>query len=117
MSDKTHNDFKALARNISFRDRSQDIVTLKLSNKHPVGSVITFNPERNLNINITDLFLFNKNAWGKFVNLLKFNWYNTSKKTSAIVCGHVVENGVAKYLVNKSVKNIFTVNKKQLLES
>ena len=84
MSDKTHNDFKALARNISFRDRSHDLILLKLSNKKPVGSVIIL---------------------------------NDSKKNSATVCGHVVENGVAKYLVNKSVKNIFTVSEKQLLES
>lgn len=83
MSDKTHNDFKALARNISFRDRSNDLTLLKLSNKKPVGSVIILNTSKN----------------------------------SAIVCGHVVENGVAKYLVNKSVKNIFTVSEKQLLES
>lgn len=67
MSDKTHNNFKTLTRNIFFRDRSNDLILLKLSNKRPVVSV--------------------------------------------------VENGVAKYLVNKSVKNIFTVSEKQLLES
>lgn len=113
----SNNNLKILNKNISIRDRSKDLILLKISNKHPIGSIITFNPKKKLDVNMIDLFKLNQNSWRKLINIVKFDWYNTSKKSSAIVCGHVVENGVAKYLVNKSVKNIFTVNQKQLLES
>lgn len=82
-----HDDLKILNKNISFRDRSKDLILLEMSNKHPVGSLIVFYPLKN---NIID---------------------------KAIVCGHIIKNGVAKYLINKSVKNVFSITEKQLLES
>jgi len=35
----------------------------------------------------------------------------------ARICGFVVENGATKYLLNKSVRNIFSITEKQITES
>lgn len=108
----------AVEKGLSFRDRSKDMQLMRMSCKHSIGKEIRFFPLFDNKFSFIEMLKFNLDDWKNSFNFIfNPNKLDTSKKIKARICGFVVENGVTKYLLNKSKKDIFTVTEKQIIES
>lgn len=106
----------AVEKGLSFRDRSKDMQLMRMSRKYSLGELVSYHPLYDNKFSFVEMLKLNLEEWKKSFNYL-FNRIDTSKKMKARICGFVVENGVAKYLLNKSVRNIFSITEKQITES
>ena len=107
-----------IEKSLTIRDRSKDIELTRMSSKYALGQEVLIHPLNDNKYSIIEILKFNLDDWSKMLSLIfNINKIDTSKKTRGRICGFVVENGVTKYLLNKSVKDIFTVTEKQIIES
>lgn len=108
----------AVEKGLSFRDRSKDMQLMRMSRDHCVGKEIHYYSLVDNKFSFIEMLKFNLEDWKKsFNSIFNPNKLDTSKKMKAKICGFVVENGVTKYLLNKSRRDIFTVTEKQIVES
>jgi hypothetical protein len=101
---------------LSFRDRSKDMQLMRMSRKYSLGELVSYYPLYDNKFSFIEMLKLNFKEWKKSFNYL-FKRIDTSKKMKARICGFVVENGATKYLLNKSVRNIFSITEKQITES